>query len=101
MDCAKQVAHFMSSHNNPRICSTVFDQRNAADLGKPCVSNAGTTDIGIACCRSAHSSSFPSCHVQAGQGYHHVVDWQGRPGQEICQLLGGNISGRAHVGSLK
>ena len=83
MDGAKKMPDLMSSHHNPGVRSTVLDQRNTADLGQAGVSNAGPTDIGIACCGPAHSSSFPSCHVQTGQGYHHVIDWQGRPGQEL------------------
>ena len=101
MDGTKQVADFMRGHHNPGIGSAVLDESNAADLGEASVANTGTADVCVACRGSAHPSSLPSGHVQPGEGYHHVVDWQGRPGQEICQLLGGNISGRAHVGSLK
>ena len=79
----KQVADLMGGHHNARICSAVFDQGDAADLRETGVADTCTTDVGITCCRSAHPSSLPSCHVQSGQGNHHVVDWQGRPRKEI------------------
>ena len=87
MDGTEQVADFMSGHHNPGIGSAVLDESNAADLGEASVANTGTTDICVSCRGSAHPSSLPSGHVQPGQGYHHVVDWQGRPRQEI---IGGN-----------
>ena len=80
MDGTQQGAEFMSGHPQPRIGSAVLDESNAADLGEASVANTGTTDICVSCRGSAHPSSLPSGHVQPGQGYHHVVDWQGRPG---------------------
>ena len=60
----KQVADLMGCHHDAGVCSAVFDQRDAADLRETGVADAGTTDVGIPCCRSAHPPSFPSCHVQ-------------------------------------
>ena len=83
VDGPEQVADLVGSNHNARVGSAVLDKGNAADLRETCVANTCSTNIGVPCRRPAHPSPLPSRHVKAGQGYHHVVDWQRRPEQNI------------------
>ena len=78
----KQVADLVGRHHHPGICPTVLNKRYAADLGQPGVAHTRPTYVGVTSSCSGHSSILHARHVQAGEGDHHVINWQLGPGRE-------------------